>query len=377
MRKTVLLFLVFVLALLGIGLVTVATTSTEIGTHTYGDAHHFLKRQGVWMFLGLTAGFITTFIPFQFWFRARYLVLAVTIGLLVLVLIPSIGLNINGARRWLPIGPFQFQPSEFAKFASVLFIAAMMNNVHRRSQEFFRGFLYPGLALGGMVALVFIEPDFGTTMLLCAVGGLMLFVAGSNVVYVVGASILGFLFFVAMIMQNENRRERIMAWLDPYEHAGNKGLQLVQSMNAFFSGGVDGVGLGASTQKAFYLPEAHTDFIFSILAEEHGLAGSLLVLFLFLGLFICGLIISNRCRDNFGRLLGIGLTFVVTLQALINMGVITGLLPTKGIALPFMSYGGSHILVTGAMIGILLSIARFNEKDERDETSLEGSGDWS
>ena len=378
MRKAVSFFLLVSLVLVAIGLVRVATTSTWEGAHTYNDPHHFLKRQVVWIFLGLTACFITTFIPFRIWKTLRYVVLGGTLVLLVLVLIPGIGKEINGARRWLPIGDlFQFQPSELAKLSMVIVLAALMSVNFRRTEEFRRGFVYPCLALGPLIGLVFIEPDFGTTMLLCAVAALMLFIAGSNVFYVSSAAVCAMLFFTAMILQNSNRLKRIEAWLDPFAHADDKGLQLVQSMTAIYDGGVGGVGLGNSTVNAFYLPEAHTDFIFSILANEHGIGGSYLVLGLFLGLFVCGLFISCRCDDLFGRFLGTGLTLLITMQALINMAVVTGLLPTKGIALPFISYGGSHILVTGAMIGILLSIARYNEANApEEEPSLEGSANW-
>jgi cell division protein FtsW len=257
----------------------------------------------------------------------------------------------------LRFGPINVQPSELAKFATILLLSWWMGRAQRRAGEFRMGLLVPIILLGLIAGLIFIEPDFGTTLLIGCVGMVIMFVGGTRVGYLVIAAVGGGAVFLLAILQNEERMRRIFAFLNPDKYAQDEAFQLLNAIYAFVVGGGAGVGLGGSLQKQFYLPEAHTDFIFAIVGEELGLAASLGVVVLFLGFFMCGLWISLRAPDTFGRLVAFGITSMITLQAAINIGVVTGCLPTKGLPLPFISFGGTSIAITLAMVGVLVNIA--------------------
>ena len=357
MWKTAYTLIAIVLMLVTLGVVMLYSTSAVRAESVYHNPHYFVTRQAVWLLLAAIAGLTLSRIDYHLLKRVAVPLLAFTILLLATCLIPGIGLEINGSRRWLKIGPANFQPSELAKLASIIFLAWYLKRTERRADEFVRGLVIPGGVLGLVLGLIFVEPDFGTTMLLAAVGGLILFLGGTRLRYLVVAAAGGLALFTFAVMQDEVRMKRILAFLNPEGYAKDEAFQLLNALYAFVVGGVGGAGLGNSLQKRFFLPECHTDFILPIIAEELGVTGSVGVLLLFLGFCACGVIIAWRAPDAFGRLLAFGITMLITIQMLINVGVVTGCLPTKGLALPFISYGGSSLLVSGAMVGILVNIA--------------------
>ncbi|MCF7838397.1 MAG: putative lipid II flippase FtsW, partial [Candidatus Marinimicrobia bacterium] len=278
--------------------------------------------------------------------------------LLIITLIPSVGTLVKGSRRWLRIGPFGFQPSEIAKFALVVILARYLARHRRRAETLVRGTLIPLVLIGLLAGPVFLAPDFGSTMLLGLVGLLILFLGGSHPGYLSIVATGGLGAFALAIARDEVRWRRTMAFLNPEKYAQQEAYQLIQARYAFVLGGGLGVGLGQSLQKQFYLPEAHTDFIYAIIGEEFGLWGTGGVLLLFGVLVACGLHISYRAPDPFGRLLAAGLTLMIGIQALLNIAVVTGCLPTKGLPLPFISYGGTHLVMSLFMIGVLINIAQ-------------------
>ncbi|MBP7830500.1 MAG: putative lipid II flippase FtsW [Kiritimatiellae bacterium] len=357
-----------VLILVTVGIVMLASTSSVQGGTQFHDPLYYVKRQAVGLVVGAFIALFAARVDYHYW-KAFAIPLALcSLVLLALVLVPGIGLTVKGSSRWLRLGPVTFQPSELAKFSSVILIAWWMARFQLHAREFRMGLAYPLSILGLFLGLVFAEPDFGTTMLLAAVGMLLLFLGGARIGYLAVAGAGGATLFGLAILHDPVRLRRITAFLDPEQYARNEAFQLLNAIYAFVVGGGRGVGFGQSLQKHFYLPEAHTDFIFAIIGEELGIKGSLGVLVLFMGLFLCGLHISHRAPDRFGQLLGFGCTLMLTIQAAINMGVVTGSLPTKGLPLPFISFGGSSLVASMAMIGVLLNLARHAvaEEAERD-----------
>jgi cell division protein FtsW len=310
-----------------------------------------------WMVVALVAGMLTAAVDYHRWQDYWIPIAVLSAALLVLVLIPHIGFKIGGSRRWLKIGAVSFQPSELAKFAVVVMLSAWTARVGRKATTVLHGILKPGLMLGVILGLIFLEPDFGTTILVALVGVAILFAGGGPWPYLLGGGVLGFAGFAVAILHDEVRRGRILAFLMPEKYPA-AAYQLHQSMEAFTLGGFWGVGLGESMQKQYFLPEAHTDFILAIIGEELGLVVTCLVIALFVGFLVCGLVISLQAPDLFGRLLGMGFTFMTAIQATINVGVVTGCMPTKGLPLPFISYGGSSLLMSMIAVGVLVNIAR-------------------
>jgi len=337
-----------------VGLVILYSTSSARGS----DPHFFLKRQLIWLFLiGVPVFVVTSTMDYRIWRRFCWPLLGLTVVLLVLVLIPGIGIRVKGSARWLGFGPFRIQPSEFAKIAVIAAMATYMSRYGRQGGQLLKGLIYLLGGLGGLALLLILEPDFGATAVIVAIGLAIMFAGGTRLAYLTVLGFGGLGAIAAFVFQNPNRLGRIKAFLYP-ELYPDQAYHLTQSLYAFYLGGLSGVGLGNSMQKRFYLPEAHTDFIFAIIAEELGFFASLGVLLLFALYFLCGMIISFRASDSFGRLLGYGLTMMIGIQAAVNIAVVTGLGPTKGLALPFISYGGSNLVTSLAMTGILLSISR-------------------
>jgi cell division protein FtsW len=357
MWKTPTILVGIVLLLLALGIVMLASASSVKGVDVHNDSSYFLKRQMAWLVVALVAGLFTASVDYHRWRDYWIPITVLAAALLVLVLIPHIGFKIGGSRRWLKVGPISFQPSELAKFAVVIMLSAWTTRVGRKASTFLEGILKPGVMLGILLGLIFLEPDFGTTMLVAVVGGALLFVGGSPWPYLLGGGIVGLAGFMAAILHDDVRRGRILAFLMPDKYPA-AAYQLHQSMEAFTLGGFWGVGLGESLQKQYFLPEAHTDFILAIIGEELGLVVTCLVIALFAGFLICGIIISLQAPDLFGRLLGTGFTLMTAIQAVINVGVVTGCMPTKGLPLPFISYGGSSLLMSMIAVGVLVNIAR-------------------
>lgn len=350
-----------VLALLGLGLVMVASASIGIADRNLGDPLYFLKRQAVYVVLGLAAAALAYRIRLAYWEASAGLLLGFAYFLLILVLVPGVGVTVNGSTRWLSLGLFNLQVSEVAKLLFTLYLAGYLTRHGRAVREQFAGFLRPMLLLAGASLLLLMEPDFGAAVVLMAIGLAMLFLAGAKL-WQFALLLGGVATALAMLaITTPYRMARLTAFLDPWNDPFNSGFQLTQSLIAIGSGSWFGVGLGASVQKLFYLPEAHNDFLFAVLAEELGLVGITVVVLLY-GWFLWRSFGIGRAAEQAGQLFGAYLAYGVgvwvSLQAFINMGVNMGLLPTKGLTLPLMSYGGSSMLMTCAAVGLLLRVHR-------------------
>jgi cell division protein FtsW len=283
---------------------------------------------------------------------------AIAVVLLLLVLVPHIGRKINGARRWFDLHGVRFQPSELGKIALIIALACYGDRYQRRMPTFKWGIVFPVAIIGMVLGLIFVEPDRGTTILLAAVSGAMLLLAGVQWKFIIPPVILAVVGLVVSILHDPMRMKRIFSWLDLEQNKDGVGYQAYQAMIALGSGGWNGLGLGNGRQKLGFVPEHHTDFIFSIIGEELGLVATLLVIVAFVVIALCGLFIALHARDTFGTLLATGITLLISLQAAINIGVVTSALPNKGLPLPFISYGGSNLLAMLTCVGILLSVAR-------------------
>ncbi|OQW94637.1 MAG: putative lipid II flippase FtsW [Verrucomicrobia bacterium A1] len=362
MWKTASILVGVVCVLVTLGIVMLTSTSGIRGETQFSDAAYFLKRQVAWLVLGIIVAFAAAALDYRYWRTLALPLTLFSIALLVMVLIPGVGHTIKGSRRWLVYG----QPSELAKFAAVVFLAWWMSRIQRHAAELKLGLVVPLGGLGIMLGLIFVEPDFGTTMLVGVVGFTLMFIGGTRFGYLAIAGAIGLTGFTLAVMQNAERMRRITAFLNPEKYARDEAFQLLNAIYAFVVGGPYGVGLGQSLQKHFYLPEAHTDFIFAIIGEELGLPVSIGVVLMFVGVLLCGIRISFRAPDQFGKLLGFGLTLMLTAQAVINIGVVTGSMPTKGLPLPFISFGGSSLVVSLLMIGVLVNIARQSGSDSGD-----------
>jgi cell division protein FtsW len=345
-------------ALLVLGIVMISSASMDMASETVGNGYYYVIRQLVFAGLGCVIALFAVNVPIAWWERSGWLLLAIGLLSLLLVLTP-LGRTVNGSTRWIPFGLFNVQVSELAKLCLIAYLAGY---VVRRRQELlttWSGFLKPIGVLGLASVLLVIEPDFGATVVLVAAAAGMIFLSGVplrrfmpliGVLVVIGA---------ALIVAQPYRLKRVVSYLDPWKDQFDSGYQLTQSLIAFGQGDWAGTGLGNSVQKLFYLPEAHTDFIFSIIAEEFGLLGSLLVLALFTVLVMSGFAIARRAEKAgmpFAACFSYGITLLIGLQASINMSVSTGLLPTKGLTLPLVSYGGSSLMITAICIGVLARV---------------------
>lgn len=337
----------------------VYTSSSAMAEADFGNPLHFFQRQTLWALISLGSMLVFARIPPWFWQKhAPKIALAAVIGLIV-VLIPGIGIYRLGARRWIGAGPAQIQPSEIAKFAFVIFLADYLSKRDRELEDFWRGLGPPLLGLLLCFALIMLEPDLGTSLTLGATCFLMLFVGGARLEH------LGFLtlgaaagvFGLAKI--DPERMSRLTTYLNPWSDPTDSGYQIIQALLAFGSGGLFGVGLGRSRQKFFYLPERHTDMIFAVLGEELGLIGAVFVLLLFFIFAWRGYRIAVSAPDRFTSLLAAGITSLITLQAAMNIAVVTASIPSTGIPLPFVSYGGSSLLITLSGVGLLLGVSRY------------------
>jgi len=353
MRKTTSLFIAIVLILVTLGVLILASASSA----KYDDAEYFVKRQLIWLALAFCAAAVAARFDYRLYRRLAIPLAVFSVLLLVLVRIPGIGHEINGSWRWLRIGPITIQPSEIAKLAIIMLFAWWLARNQRRIDELKRGILIPFGMLACFALPLVVEPDFGTTMLVSSVAVFMMFLGGASVAPLLATGLTGLLGIVFLIFQNKERMSRILAFLDPQKYEQDKAWQLINSLRAFASGEWFGVGFGNSMQKMNYLPEAHTDFIFPIIGEELGLIAALVVVAMYLTLFILGAKVALNARDDFGRFLAFGITLMITMQALINFAVVTGCVPTKGLALPFISYGGSSLVISGVMVGIMLNVA--------------------
>jgi cell division protein FtsW len=349
------------LALLLVGLVAISSASIEYADWNYQDPWFHTQRHLFYLLLALAGAVLVYRVPSKFWLDTGWVWLFVALALLILVLIPGIGREVNGSQRWLPLGPFTLQPSEFAKLAIVVYLAGYMVRREHEVRHQWQGFLKPMAVLFAATLLLMIEPDFGATVIVAGTAFGMLFLAGVKLghflLVLLGA--LGAL--LVLVVSEPYRVKRLTAYTDPWADPYNTGFQLTQSLIAFGRGEWLGVGLGNSVQKLFYLPEAHTDFVFSIWAEEMGFIGAMLVIALYVGLIGRIFWVGRRAvfaGNAFGAYVCYGVALIFAGQAFINMGVSSGLLPTKGLTLPFVSYGGTSLIVCCAMLALVLRIDR-------------------
>ncbi|MGQ3888429.1 putative lipid II flippase FtsW [Legionella sp. CNM-1927-20] len=352
-----------VLGLIIIGLMMVASSSVMVSTKYYHNPFHFLIRQFVFLFAGLFLALIIMRIDSSVWEKSSMPLLFICLMMLVAVLIPGIGHTVNGSRRWLSLGPIGIQVSEITKLIMIFYVAGYLVRQQKTVEKSIFGFIKPMLILSLIAFLLLLEPDFGATVVIAGTVMAMLFLAGVKLRYYVGLLIVVICCLAMLAVSSPYRVARLTAFLDPWADQFNSGYQLTQSLIAFGRGGWFGVGLGDSVQKLFYLPEAHTDFLFAVLAEELGLFGALLVLVLYSILVFRGLSIGYTAYSQerfFAAFIAYGLTFWLGLQAAINMGVNSGLLPTKGLTLPMLSYGGASVVVNCMIIALLLRIDHEN-----------------
>lgn len=347
-------------ALISLGLIMVASSSLDFAFATYGDAWYFVKKQVVFLLIGIAGGTVVAAIPSNIWEKYSSVLLLCGIFSLVAVLVPGIGKTVNGSRRWLLIGPLTMQASELAKFCLVVYFASYLSRKNDEVRHHWAGFFKMVAIIFLVVVLLLLEPDFGSAVVICLTLGAMMFVAGVPLLRFLLLATTGVGMLSTMAILSPYRWKRLVAFMDPWAQQFDGGYQLVQSLIAFGRGEWFGLGLGNSLQKLFFLPEAHTDFIFAIYAEEFGLVGALLLIGLF-GFFVWRMMTLARLAFARGTLFGcylvFGVAIMVAMQAFINMGVASGLLPTKGLTLPFISYGGSSLLISCALVALVFRIA--------------------
>ena len=356
-RKSAYILFLAVLGLLVIGIVMLFSTSAY-ARDSHGDVYFFIRRQAIWIGIGLVACIFAALVNYQFWQKTWWVWFAMALGALALCYIPHIGMRINGSRRWIGYGPITFQPSELAKIATIFFLASWFARREKPDVNVLSGFVIPLVVIGVPAALVMGEVDLGTTALIAATAFVVMFIAGTNPLWLGGLAVAALGGLILVATQISERMGRLSAFLHPQNFKDDAGLQQMQALIAWGSGGMDGLGLGNGRQKMLYLPYAHTDFIFPIIGEELGLRFSLLVVFLFVVIIVCGIMIALHARDRFGLLLGCGIVSLLALQAAVNIGVTTSLLPNKGLPLPFISYGGSNLAACLFGIGVLVNIYR-------------------
>ena len=355
MDRTVLI-VTYLLTLLG--LIIMFSASGVMAETRYGDSTFFLKRQSLWLASGLVALHWVAQRDYNVWKTLTPYGLVLTFVLLVLVLLPILGTQVNGARRWFRLAGFSIQPGEIAKLAVVLYLASFLVRKEQDLVMFTRGVLAPMAVVGLFAGLLLLEPDMGTAVVLTLLLFGLLFLGGARLPHLLLLGLVLLAVASMLIMQSDYRRRRLLNFLDPWKDSADTGFQLTQSFVALGNGGWFGVGLGEGRQKLFFLPEAHTDFVLALVGEELGFLGTGLLIALFAILIVKGFKIAGQAPDAFGRHLACGITLLVGIQVLINMSVVSGLLPTKGLTLPFVSYGGSSLIVSLVAMGILLSISR-------------------
>ena len=356
-----------------IGLVMVFSASAVVAGNRFHDPGFFLKRQLIWLTCGLMLLHLVSRIDYIWWKRLAIPLLGLMAILLVLVLVPSFGVVANGARRWLRLGPISIQPAELAKLIAVIYLAAYLAKKEDRITNFLGGLVPPLLVIGVLGGFVLLERDLGTVVVMGSVAISLLFLGGARISHLVSLGLCAVPVVLVLVLGSTYRRERLMTFLAPWKDASDAGFQITQSFLAFGSGGPFGVGLGEGKQKLFFLPEAHTDFVLALVGEELGLVGTGAIILLFAVFVVRGFQVAARARMPFGRYLGMGITLLIGGQALINAAVVTGLVPTKGLTLPFVSYGGSSLVTCMVGVGILLNISR-DRQTGREESGRSGRG---
>lgn len=354
--------LMAVLFVVGIGIVMVYSASSALALEKFGSDFYFLRKQALFSLLGILALVICSHIPFPLYRHLTYPALFLAVGLLVAVLFSSLGMTAGGSSRWLRLGPVTFQPAEVARIALTIYLAYSLSKKADNLRTFSIGFLPHVIVLMLFAGLLLMQPDFGSVVIFGALTWLLMFIGGVPLRHL-GTTLLLMLpaGYLVMVMA-PYRMKRWISFLDPWQYPQGEGYQIIHSLMAFGTGGLWGTGIGKGYQKLFYLPEPHTDFIFAVIGEEMGFWGIMLIVGLYGLILWRGTRIACQCEDPFGMLLATGITFAIGLHVCINMGVSLGLLPTKGLTLPFLSYGGTSLLLNMACIGILMNIGARNGK---------------
>ena len=360
-------FIISLALLIGVGLVLVATSSIEYSAEKFGNQWYIIKKQAMYLALGIFVGMAVASVPIKLWSKYSIVFLILGLLLLVAVLIPGIGKVYNGSRRWLSLGVMSMQASEMAKICLLIFFAGFLNRRVENVQSSWTTFFVMIFIIGSVSILLLLEPDFGSAVVISVTLGSMMFIAGVPFIRFLLLAILAVGAFSVIAIFSQYRVERLIAFLDPWSNQFNSGYQLVQSLIGFGRGELLGVGLGNGVQKALFLPEAHTDFVFSVLTEEFGLIGAVAFILL-IGYFISRIfkisVSAIQKEKYFGGFLSFGIGFMIATQSFINMGVASGLLPTKGLTLPFVSYGGSSLLVTCILIALVFRVGWENRNEK-------------
>ena len=343
--------------LITLGLVIVYSASSNLAEHRLGDSYYYLRKQALFCVIGVGLMVLTKHIPCTLYSKLAYPLLLVSMTLLALLFVPGLGRKVGGACRWMSLGSLSFQPSELAKFSLAVYMAYSMSKKGTAMETFSKGLLPHLLVAGAFMLLIVLQPDLGTAVIIGAWVLIALFVGGVKIYQLVSILLLSTPVVIWLIWHADYRLKRWLAFMNPWDDPKGIGFQIIHSFLAFGSGGVFGAGLGNSKQKLFYLPEPHTDFALSIMGEELGLLGVSTIIVLFGILISGGIRVALKAKDLYSTYLAIGLTSFIGLQVLINMGVVMGLLPTKGLTLPLISYGGSSLIITLASIGVLLNIS--------------------
>ncbi|RCW62064.1 MULTISPECIES: putative lipid II flippase FtsW [Halanaerobium] len=363
MRKKLpdLILLFTILALVLSGLIMILSASSVKAEQLFSNSYYFFINQLKYLVVALVLSIIIYNLKYKKLKELAPYFLLLSLGTLILVLIPGIGKIAGGSRRWLPLGPISFQPSELAKFTIVLYLAAYIDKNKDKMKNFKKGILPPLLVIALISFLILLEPDLGTAVTLAMVAAVMIFIGGIRISVFIFLGLISFLLSLGAIITEPYRRERLLTFLNPWLDPLDSGYHIIQSLLALGSGGLFGVGAGNSHQKFLYLPEPGTDFIFAVLGEEFGLLGTLFIISLYFLLAWRGLKIAAKVDDVFGSMLAVGITSMIVIQALINMAVVTSLMPVTGITLPLISYGGSSLVINLVALSLLLNISCYVE----------------
>lgn len=363
MKKIDWLLVIGVILISLFGLIMIYSASYVWAEYKFNDPYKFVRTQGIFLIVGYILMFIISKIPYMKYVSKVNLIFVLCFLLLILVLIPGIGTVRNGSRSWFGIGGFGIQPSEFTKLALIMFTSKYLSNNEKSLKNIKKGVLPILLILMLVFGLIMLQPDFGTGVIIVVTIVCLLFVSGVTMSFFIKIGLLGIIGVVGLIIAAPYRMKRIVSFLNPWSDPLGSGFQIIQSLYAIGPSGLLGKGLGNSIQKHFYLPEPQTDFIFAIISEELGILGIFLVTSLFILIIYRGFKIAKQCEDKFGKYIAFGITFGLSFQALLNLMVVVGLIPVTGVTLPFLSYGGSSLLISMISIGILLNISRYTHKN--------------
>ncbi len=361
MNKKLHIYLFFVVLLLSIfGIVMIYSSSYIWAEYKFNDPFRYAKLQSLFLIMGTIIMIFVSKVDYNIYKEKAWSIFLICLLLLVLVLIPGIGSVRNGSRSWFGIGSFGIQPSEFAKIGLIILTSKYLSNSNKFLKDIKKGVIPILFILFFVFGLIMLQPDFGTGMILVVSIIAILYVAGVDMKFFIGLGIVGVVGIVILILIAPYRMDRITSFINPWNDPLGTGFQIIQSLYAIGPGGILGMGFLNSRQKHFYLPEPQTDFIFSIISEEFGVLGIIIVSIMFLSILYCGIKIALNCKDSFGKYLAFGMTFQMLIQAVMNLMVVIGLIPVTGVTLPFLSYGGSSLLVSMASIGIILNISKNN-----------------